>query len=403
MEYAYVAYTEDKRLVKGKLSAASEELAANLLDYSGYQVVSLREATSVFDTKKLRATLSRVKPGEIILFSRQLALLLESGTPIATSLELLQTQATNPTLKRVIGEVISDIRGGASLSAALSKHPRVFSPIYHRAVAAGEQSGSHEVVLRQMADYMERRLAAEKKVRSALSYPVMVAVIAIIVVVILVAMVFPTFTDLFSAFGADLPLPTRMLVAVTEWFNRYGIHLVVVGVAVAVAGWAYARSSGGKYQWHRALLRMPVIGRILLLNELARCCNTIALLSKVGLPLPDIMSMTIEGTGNQAMVEVLAGVRYELIMGESLSKPMSKRSLFLPMMVQMTAVGEETGSLALTLATVAQSYETEADDRISAAIGLIHPAMTVIIGLMVAFIALALVSAMYGIYGQTGL
>ena len=402
MQYAYVAYTEDKRLVKGKLSATGEEAAANLLSYGGYQVVSLKETVPFFNTEKLVAALSRVTPREIIMFSRQLALLLEAGTDIVTSLELLQSQVTKRTLKKIIGDVVTDIRGGTSLSNALSKHPRAFSSIYHRAIAAGEQGGNLEVVLRQMADYIERAVNIEKRIKNALTYPIMVAAVAIIVIFLLVTFVLPTFVSLFTAFGENLPLATRMLIALTDWLGSYGVYLVLAIAVVAAVSFAYIRTPAGKYQWDKLSLRLPVLGRIFLLNELSRCCRTVSLLFKVGLPLPEIMAMAIHGTNNKAMVEVLTEVQGELVRGEGLSKPMAKRSLFLPLMVQMVGVGEETGNLDNTLITVAQSYETESDDRTSAAVGLIQPAMIVVIGLIVGFIAIALVSAMYGIYGQLG-
>jgi len=402
MQYAYVAYTEDRKLVKGKLSATGEEAATNLLSYGGYQVVSLKQIVPFFNTEKLAAAFSKIKPREIIMFSRQFALLLEAGTDIVTSLELLQSQVTNRMLKKIIGDVAADIRGGSSLSGALSKHPRAFSSMYHRAIAAGEQGGNLEVVLRQMADYMERAVNTEKRIKSALTYPIMVVIVAILVIGILVTFVLPTFVSLFTAFGADLPLATRILIAFTEWLGQYGVYLMGVIAVVAVLGFGYIKTPAGKYQWDKLSFRLPVLGRIFLLNELSRCCRTISLLFKVGLPLPEIISMTIHGTTNKAMVEVLTGVQRELIRGEGLFRPMAQRSLFLPLMVQMVGVGEETGNLDNTLATVAQSYEVEADDRTSSAVALIQPAMIVIIGLIVGFIAVAMVSAMYGIYGQIG-
>jgi len=402
MQYAYVAYTEDRKLVKGKLSATGEEAATNLLSYGGYQVVSLKQIVPFFNTEKLAAAFSKIKPREIIMFSRQFALLLEAGTDIVTSLELLQSQVTNRMLKKIIGDVAADIRGGASLSASLSKHPRAFSSMYHRAIAAGEQGGNLEVVLRQMADYMERAVNTEKRIKSALTYPIMVVIVAILVIGILVTFVLPTFVSLFTAFGADLPLATRILIAFTEWLGQYGVYLMGVIAVVAVLGFSYIKTPAGKYQWDKLSFRLPVLGRIFLLNELSRCCRTISLLFKVGLPLPEIISMTIHGTTNKAMVEVLTGVQRELIRGEGLFRPMAQRSLFLPLMVQMVGVGEETGNLDNTLATVAQSYEVESDDRTSSAVALIQPAMIVIIGLIVGFIAVAMVSAMYGIYGQIG-
>lgn len=400
MNYSYVAYTKDRKLVKGKLSATDEEKAADLLSYGGYQVVSLKTVVPFFDKEKLLARFSVVKPREVIMFSHQLALLLESGSDIVTCLELIQTQIMNPTLNRIISEVISDIRGGSSLSTALSKHPQAFSQMYHRAMAAGEQGGNLEIVLRQMAEYMERRLATEKKLKAALSYPLIVAVVAVLVVGVLVTFVLPTFIDMLAGFGTELPLPTRILMAITDWLGNYGPFLMVVMLLAAVGGMVYLKTPAGKYRGDRLLLKLPVVGHIFLLSELSRCCQAMAMLFKVGLPLPEIMAMAIHSTTNKAMVEALTEVQQELIAGEGLSRPMSKRKLFLPLMVQMVKVGEGTGNLDRTLATVAQSYEVEGDDRITAAVGLIQPAMIVIIGLVVGFIAVALVTAMFGMHAH---
>jgi type IV pilus assembly protein PilC len=403
MDFQYIAYTADKKLVRGKLSATNEEAAANLLSYGGYQVVSLRTITPFFNIVSLTARFSRLKPMEIIMFSRQLALLLESGTDIVTSLELLQSQATNRTLRGVLGDVASDIRGGSSLSAALGKHPRAFPEIYYRTIAAGEQGGNLEVVLRQMADYLERGATTEKKIKNALTYPFILAIVAVVVVSILVTFVMPTFVGLYSTFGAELPLTTRMLMSVADWLFQYGLYLLMAVVGAIVLGYAYIKTSAGKYQWDKLMFGLPVVGRINLLSELSRCCRTMALLFRVGLPLPEVMSMAIHGSNNRAMVEALAEVQQELIRGQGLSKPMANRELFLPLMVQMVGVGEETGNLDNTLTTVAQSYEVEADDRTSAAVGLIQPALIVVIAIVVGFVAISLLSAMYSIYGQLSL
>jgi type IV pilus assembly protein PilC len=402
MEFNYLAYTEDKRLVKGRLSATSEEAAINLLSYGGYQVVSLKSITPFFNMEKVIAYFSRVKTREVIMFSRQLALLLESGTDIVASLELLQSQVTNRTLKKILGEVASEIRGGTSLSTALSKHPRAFSELYYRTIAAGEQGGNLEIVLRQMADHLERGVVTEKKIKNALTYPIIVAFVAVIVVTLLVTFVMPTFTSLYAAFGTELPTATQILIAVSDWFSRYGLYVILLVVVAAIAGYAYIRTPAGKYWWGGLLLRLPVMGRINLLGELSRCCRIISLLFRVGLPLPEIMTMVIQGSNNKVVAEALTEVRQGLVSGEGLAKPMARSNLFLPLMVQMTGVGEETGNLDNTLATVADSYEMEADDRTSAAVGLIQPAMIVIIALVVGFIAISLVSAMYSIYGEMG-
>jgi type IV pilus assembly protein PilC len=403
MDFQYVAYTSDGRLVKGRLTASNEEAAESMLDHIGCQLVSLKTITPFFDIEKLLERFTRINPREIIMFSRQLALLLESGCDIVTSLDLLKSQSTNPLLKNVIGKVTLNVRGGTLLSIALSKHPRVFPEIFHRTIAAGEQGGNLEVVLRQMADFLEKGVLTEKKIKSALTYPLMLGVVAIVVVAILVSFVMPTFASLYAAFDVELPLPTRMLLGITDWLFQYGLILLWSIIAVVAIGYIYFRTETGRYKWDKLVLRLPVVGRIFLLGELSRCCRTMALLLKVGLPLPEIMDMAIRTTNNKAMREALTEVRQELIRGQGIAKPMAKRAIFLPLMVQMAGAGEETGNLDSTLTTVAQSYEVEGDDRISIAVGLIQPAMIVAIAIVIGFVALALISSMYSIYGQVSL
>jgi len=402
MDFAYTAYTEDKKLVKGKVSATSEEAATELLSYGGYRVVRLKSVTTLLNKEKLLASFSTIKPQEIVMFSRQLALLLESGTDIVTSLDLLQSQIDNQTLGSIVGEVASDIRGGSPLSKALSKHPRAFSHMYYQAVAAGEQGGNLEVVLRQMADYMERSVVTQKQIKGALTYPVIVVVVAIAVVLLLVTFVFPTFAGLYSQFGFDLPLPTRILIGITNWSRDYGLY-VLLGLLIAVAAiYIYIRTPDGRYRWDKMMLGLPVVGRIVHLAELARSCRTMSMLISIGLPLPEVLAMAINASNNKFMVENLTGVQQELIRGEGLSRPMAKRELFLPLMTQMVRVGEETGNLENTLTTVADNFEVLSADKTKAAVALIQPILTIFIGLVIGFLVLAMFSAMYSIYGQLG-
>ena len=403
MDYHYVVCSEDNRLVKGRLSAGNEEAAKDMLAYSGYRVLSLEEITPFFPAQKLTARLSHINPREIIMFSRQLALLLQSGTDVVASLELLQAQVSDRNLKKVIADVVSDVRAGIPLSEALSKHPRAFPPIYHRLVAVGEKTGNLEAVLRRAADYIERIATTQKSVKSALAYPAILCLVAIVVIGILVTFVLPAFGSLYASFDVQLPAATRALLAFTDWLHHYGLWLLLGIVAVIAAGYAYTRTPAGRYQWGKLALTLPKIGHINLLNELSRCCRSMSLLYGSGLPLPEIMTLVIQGSNNKAMVRALTEVQQSMIAGQGLSGPMAKNKLFMPLMVQMTAVGEGTGNLDNTLATVAESYETEADDKTKAMVALITPAMTVFIGLLVGFIALSLVSAMYSIYGQVSI
>ena len=404
MDFQYVAYTGEKKLIKGKLAAPDEEKAVRQLNAIGYQVLSINAMNSIASLRKYLdfSFTSQVKPKEIILFSRQLAILLESGIDIVAAIDLYKSQAANKVFKKTLEEIVADLRSGTSFSGALAKFPKVFSTMYCRTIAAGEQSGNLDQVLRQIADYMERAELATKKVKSAMTYPAIVLIVAIVVVVILVVFVMPTFTNLYSNLGAKLPTISKVMLNIANGAAKYGLY-VLAGLVVLIVGIVlYVRTPSGRFKWDGFLLRLPVIGPIVRLNELARCSRTISMLIKVGLPLPDIITMCIQSSSNKVMSQALIEVKQDMLAGEGLAQPMAKRKIFLPLMVQMVAVGEKTGNLSNTLATVATSYETDADDKTAAAVGMLQPALTIVMALVVGFIVVAMISTMYGIYGQIG-
>ena len=402
MNFEYVARTDDNRIVKGKLSATSDEAAVDVLAYGGLSVLSLKEVVPFIKAgSKLNMSLPpEVKPMEVIMFSRQFALLLESGTDAVTSLELLAAQSENKALRRILNEVVTDVRGGLPLSEAMANHKKVFSSMYTRLVAVGEKTGTLETVLRRASDYMERSYVTRKSVKNALTYPVVVICVAIAVIAIMVTYVLPSFVGLYESFSADLPAPTRALLGFTRWSQEYGLYVAIVLVAIVAGVFIYTRTAPGKLQWGRLMLTMPRIGRINLRNELSNACRSLSLLYGSGLPLPEAMTLIVQGTGNKAMQAAFTDLQQGMIAGGGLSGPMRRNSLFLPLMVQMTAVGEQTGNLDHTLSTVAESYEAESDDKTKAMIAMLTPTLTIIIGGIVGFIAVAMMSAMYSIFGQ---
>ena len=331
---------------------------------------------------------------------RQLALLLESGLDIVTALELLRVQMANRILKKVMQDIVTDLRGGNSLSSAMSKHPKVFSKLALQSIKVGEQSGDIETILRQIADYTQKELNATKGVKGALTYPIIAAIATVIVVVILVGFVLPTFGKMYAQMGAKLPKLTLMLLSLSGIMRHYGLYMLGGIALITIVISAYIKTEKGKYQLDKFVLKLPLMGRVVHLKELARCCRSISLLFHAGLPLTEIMPLVIEGAKNKVVIEALTQVQQEMLKGEGLSKPMAKNPLFLPMMVQMVKVGEETGNLDTTILAVAESYEIEAKDKSDAVISMIQPAMTLIIGGIIAVIALSMVTAMYSMYGQ---
>lgn len=402
MVYQYIACNEAGEIVKGKLSALNEDAATEMLAYAGYRTVNLKPFVPFFSLGKLREHFffSTVKQTDIILFCRQLALLLESGINISTALELLENQSTNHSFKNILREIIAELRGGSQLSTAMGHHPEIFSPICCQSLKIGEQTGGMEVMLRQVADHIEKEINSRKSIKSALTMPLITAGVAVIVIGILVVVVLPAFSNLYTSLGAKLPLLTRLLLDMANGLKHYGVYIIIGLLFITGISFAYVKTPDGRRTWHKILLNLPLLGRINHLNELSRCCRSISLLYRAGLPLPEIMPLIIDSTNNKLIAEALINVQQDMLKGQGLAQPMSANPLFLPMMVQMVKVGEETGNLDATVLSVSQSYETEAVDKTRSLIGMIQPAMTLFIAGVVGLVAMSMVSAMYSIYGQ---
>jgi len=231
-------------------------------------------------------------------------------------------------------------------------------------------------------------------------YPVITSVVTVVVIIVLVTFVLPQFGTMYSSLGAEMPAPAKLLIDFSTKLKEYWVYLMLGTLAVLVLAYSYIKTPKGRAKWDRLVLRLPILGKVCHLSELSRLCRSMSLLFRTGLPLTEILPLLIQSSRNQALSEALGGVQQDMIKGDGISQPMTKSKLFLPMMVQMVRVGEETGNLDVTLLAVARSYEAEAEDKTRFLISLIQPAMTLIIGLVIAALALSLVSAMYSIYGQ---
>jgi type IV pilus assembly protein PilC len=400
MLYQYIACSEAGDIVKGKLTATNEDAISEMLGYAGYRLINLRPYIPFLSLGKLTSQLFPVKDNDVVMLFRQLALLLESGVNIVTALELLQEQISSRTLKRVVSDVVSDIRGGHQLSAAMSRHPEVFNALSCRSLSIGEQTGGLETMLKQVADYMEKEITTRKGIKGALMYPIIAMIVTVIVVGILMFFVLPAFANLYGDLGAKLPTITKLMMDLSVLLRAHALHILLGILAIVGVGLIYFRTADGKFNLDKINLKIPQLGRVKHLNELSRCCRSISLLYTAGLPLTEIMPLVIQGCNNRVIAQALYNVQIDMLKGEGISKPMSKSSLFLPMMVQMVKVGEETGSLDTSLLAVAQNYEAEAQDKTKTLIGMIQPVMTIVIAGIVGLIALSMVSAMYSIYGQ---
>jgi len=403
ISYRYVAATSQGKLVKGTIKATNEVAAERLIIGQGYNPINVEVVPSMFSLEEAFPTFFKVKPRDVIVFSRQLATLLRSGISLLPALEILQGQVTTSrAFKKVLESIVDDLRAGGSFSQATAKNPKAFSDIYCRTIAVGERSGNLEMVLNQMADYHEKQGVLAKKIGGALTYPLMVMGVGAVVVVILIVVVMPQLLGMFTAMNVELPLPTRILIGITNILTNYPLYFLIAGVLlVALVLWMVKQPTGRRLL-DRLRLTAPIIGLPTLMGELARFSRTMSVLVSTGLNLQEIMEMMPQSSNNRVIRDALNRVNEGLLLGEGLAEPMSRIDIFPPLLVQMVAVGEESNTLDFTLGVVADFYETTAEEKTSAMVGMIGPLSTIGIALLVGFIALSVIMPMYTLTGAFG-
>jgi type IV pilus assembly protein PilC len=400
MSFRYVAISPAGEQVSGKIDVPTEDQAERALWDANYRVVTIRRQREMPGLEKILPSLYGVKKRSLITFSRQLATLLESGVPVLRSLELLEEQSTSRPLAASIRGISREIRGGSSFAEAIRAFPAVFPALYPRMVELGERTGRMEEMLNQLADYMEREEQVMSRVRSAFAYPAFICLLAVGVAGLLMTTALPALTGLFDEFGGDLPITTRILMGVSDFAAAYRIQLFGAALLTALVGTLIAGQPVGRRILDRAQVSIPVFKDITLNANAARFSRTLSLMLRAGLPLTEVMDMLVKTTDNGVLRGKVNVVRQQLIDGEGLSAPMGRVGCFPPMLVQMVAVGEETGTLDANLEITAQYYAREVDHKVDALAGMLSPALTIVVGIVVGFVALSLVMPMYQLIGD---
>ncbi len=341
-----------------------------------------------------------VTPDVVMAFSRQMASFVEAGISVLEALEIVGEEAGDPAMKSVVDSMHATLQRGGSFSEAVGAHPSVFPPYYRAMVRSAEFTGKLDEVLEQLAIYLDRDLTAKRQVRSALTYPTVVLIVTTIGLVVMTLFVLPKFAGLYRSLGADLPLPTRILLASTDFFTG-NLPFLVAG-ALLTSGAAFAVIGGvrGKSRRDRLLMSLPVIGHLFHIISLERFCRVLAALAKSGVPLPDAIEMSAASTNNTMFIERMGDVRETLVRGGGLSGPLVDTELFPTAARQMVRVGEKTGTLSIQLSKAAAYYEREVAFHMKKATELFQPAVIMFVGGIVGFVAIAQVSAMYSIFGQ---
>ncbi len=377
----------DGARVKGQMEALSDALVKVQLRKQGINPISVRKKTELFGKRK-----KKIESGDIAIFSRQMATMMQAGVPLVQALDIVGKGHENPAMGEMIGEIRTEIEGGSTFAESPAKHPKYFDDLFVNLVDAGERSGALEALLDKIATYKEKTEAIKKKVKKALTYPAAVIVVAFIVTGILLYFVVPQFEDLFVGFGADLPAFTKMIISLsqfvqTKWWMVLGI-LIAIGVTHVQC---HRRFRGYRRAQDRIMLRLPVVGDILNKSAVARFARTLSTMFAAGVPLVDALDSVARAAGNIVYEEAVLQMKDQVSTGQQLQVTMAQVALFPSMAVQMIAIGEESGALDSMCAKVADFYEEEVDNLVDNLSSLLEPLIMAVLGVLVG----GLVVAMY--------
>ena len=396
--YTYRALDKQGEIVQDKTEGSGEMAVAHELRQQGLLVIDVKEQSVA--QKDILAPFKGIRLADLVVFSRQLATMINAGLPIVRALYVLSEQTENPKLKDVVVAVRKDVEAGSSLSEALEKHPEVFSRLYAEMVKAGEIGGILDGVLLRLADQLERDQDLRRKIRSALTYPIVVLILAILAASFMLIFIVPVFAEMFQDLGGTLPLPTRICMLISDILTSFWGVLVYAGMALAVVMFLrWKKSESGRKVWGRAVLRIPAkIGDVVKKATLARFARTLATLSAAGVPILQAIEITATSSGNWVVEKALLKSRDAIREGIPLYKPLEEEPVFPPMVTRMIAVGEETGDIDGMLTKIAEFYESEVDAAVKALTSIIEPLMIVVVGSIVGGIVISMYLPMFKIF-----
>jgi len=395
LRFSYKTVSQNGREAAGYVDAESYSDAEKLLWQADLTITHLKEIKRPLSLQEAVPTLFGIRRKDIIYFSGDLATLLASGISILASLKMLMNQTRKLAMQKVISTIVKDLETGSSFFEACSAHPKVFPQFYLRLIKVAEEAGNLELILRQLTGYMEKEETVKDKVRSALAYPVFVIIVALVAVTLMLTLVMPAMQKLFKEFGGQLPLTTRVLIALSGFIRGHALEMLIAVFLLVVFLMFYLKRPSGARIKDRVLLKVPLIKDIILKSNLSRMARTSAILLRSGVPLIETLELSTETQGNVVLKDALSAVKTEVLKGASISGAMTPFKVFPNLFFQMIAIGEESGRLEGNLESVAETYERESDRTVTKLLGMLEPAMVVAVGGFVAFIAISVVSPLY--------
>ena len=382
---------------KGKTRAGAARTGERVADSKDAVVAMLRrEQILVTQVKEKGKEIAPpklgggIKPKDVAIFTRQFSVMIDAGLPLVQCLEILGTQQDNQNFQKVLLAVRQDVEGGASLADAMKKHPKTFDDLYTNMIAAGEAGGILDTILKRLATYIEKAVKLRSQVKSALIYPAAVISIAGLVVWVILWKVIPTFAALFAGLGAQLPLPTRIVITLSNWVARLSLFFVAGIIVGTILFKRYYGTYRGRRVVDGTLLRLPILGLLLRKIAVARFCRTLATLISSGVPILDGLEITARTSGNAVVEDAIMATRKSVEGGQTLAQPLKQSAVFPPMVVQMISVGEQTGALDAMLSKIADFYEDEVDTAVANLMTLMEPVLILFLGVVVGGIVISM-------------
>jgi type IV pilus assembly protein PilC len=394
--FTYEALDPQGRSVKGKIEADTEQVVLTKLHEQKFHVLGLAESKSSFATQAAART-QKVKLQSLVIFSRQFATMIDAGIAIIKCLDILEGQTKEESLKGIIVAIRKDVKGGLSLTDAISKHPHVFSRLYINMIRAAEIGGILDIILDRLAGFLEKEMEIKGKVKSAMMYPTIVLVFAGFIVSALFLFVLPRFEDIFSSMNVTMPPTTQALFDISNWLGPgHGWAIVLVGVISAIIAFKmYNRTEKGRYNVDRFLLKIPIFGDLTLKICISRFARTFGTLISAGVPMMRSMEIVGETSGNALLAEAVGNARTAIREGAKISQPLASSGLFPAMVTHMIDIGEETGRLSEMLSKVADFYDSEVEALVKGLTSLIEPILMVGMGVVVGFIAISIMAPIF--------
>lgn len=385
-EVTYVWEGKDKKgkVIKGEMKASGESFVNATLRRQGITVTKVKKQSGL-------ASKGKISDKDITLFTRQLATMMKSGVPLLQAFDIVGKGHSNPAVAKLLGDIKADVETGSSLSAAFRKYPLYFDALFCNLVGAGEQAGILDTLLDRLATYKEKILAIKSKIKSALFYPISIIVVAFVITAVIMIFVIPAFKELFSNFGADLPAPTLVVMSISDIFVQWWWAIFgAIGFGIWFFFYTWKRSLNMQATMDRLLLKIPVFGALIRKATIARWARTLATMFAAGVPLVEALDSVAGAAGNRVYYDATKKIQSEISTGTSLTVAMQNANVFPNMVLQMSAIGEESGALDSMLGKVADFFEAEVDDAVEALSSLMEPIIMVVLGVLIGGLVIAM-------------